>query len=76
MLQSRFSGISMSFLNTKKFRIVELDVQTDHVRLVVETPPVLSVSKLVGFVKGRIAIKLFVKIPYLRWKKLWDNYFW
>ncbi|RXJ65205.1 IS200/IS605 family transposase, partial [Veronia nyctiphanis] len=26
--------------------------------------------------KGRTAIKLFAKFPYLRKKKLWGNHFW
>jgi putative transposase len=28
------------------------------------------------FIKGRIAIRLFNKFPYLRKKKLWGNHFW
>ncbi len=51
-------------------------VQIDHVHLVVRTPPSLSVSELMGFVKGRTAIRLFAKFPYLRKKKLWGNHFW
>ena len=64
------------FCNMKKCHVVELNVQRDHVHLLVRTPPSLSVSELVGFVKGRIAIKLFNKFPYLRKKKLWGNHFW
>ena len=44
--------------------------------LVVRTPPSLSVSELMGFLKGRTAIRLFSKFPYLRKKKLWGNHFW
>ena len=64
------------FCSMKKCRIVELNAQIDHVHLVVRTPPSLSVSELVGFVKGRTAIKLFAKFPYLRKKKLWGSHFW
>tara|TARA_B100000700_G_scaffold234810_1_gene260297 strand:- start:344 stop:649 length:306 start_codon:yes stop_codon:yes gene_type:complete len=60
----------------KKSRVVELNVRIDHVHLVVRTPPNLSVSELVGFIKGRTAIRLFAKFPYLRKKKLWGNHFW
>ncbi|WP_026972360.1 IS200/IS605 family transposase, partial [Aliagarivorans marinus] len=56
--------------------IVELNVQIDHVHLIVRMPPSLSVSEYVGFVKGRTAIRLFAKFPYLRKKKLWGNHFW
>ena len=64
------------FCNMKKCRVVELNVQIDHVHLVVRTPPSLSVSELMGTLKGRTAIRLFNKFPYLRKKKLWGNRFW
>lgn len=60
----------------KKCTVVELNVQIDHIHLVVRTPPSLSVSELMGFVKGRTAIRLFAKFPYLRKHKLWGNHFW
>lgn len=47
-------------------KVVELNVQVDHVHLVVKIPPKLSVSKLMGALKGKIALKLFSKYPYLR----------
>ncbi|EOS96564.1 IS1004 transposase, partial [Erwinia tracheiphila PSU-1] len=50
--------------------------QIYHMHLVVRTPPGLSVSELMGFVKGRTAIRLFEKFPYLRKHKLWCNHFW
>ncbi|EOS95886.1 IS1004 transposase [Erwinia tracheiphila PSU-1] len=64
------------YSNMKKCTVVELNVQIDHIHLVVRTPPGLSVSELMGFVKGRTAIRLFEKFPYLRKHKLWCNHFW
>ncbi|MEP9307087.1 IS200/IS605 family transposase [Enterobacter cloacae] len=64
------------YCNMKKCTVVELNVQIDHIHLVVRTPPSLSVSELMGFVKGRTAIRLFAKFPYLRKHKLWGNHFW
>jgi hypothetical protein len=43
--------------------------------LVVRTPPNVSVSELMGVLKGRTAIRLFNKFPHLRKKKLWGNHF-
>lgn len=60
----------------KKCKVVELNVQIEHVHLVVRTPPNVSVSDLMGVLKGRTAIRLFNKFPYLRKKKLWGNHFW
>ena len=64
------------FCNMKNCRVVELNIQPDHVHLVVRTPPSQSVSDLMGVLKGRTAIRLFAKFPYLRKKKLWGNHFW
>ncbi|MGB2078117.1 IS200/IS605 family transposase [Pseudoalteromonas sp. S201] len=57
-------------------KVVELNVQIDHVHLVVKVPPKLSISKLMGALKGKIALKMFSKYPYLRKNKLWGNHFW
>lgn len=57
-------------------KVVELNVQIDHVHLVVKVPPKLSISKLMGALKGKIALKMFRKYPYLRKNKLWGNHFW
>ncbi|MGV4939218.1 IS200/IS605 family transposase, partial [Serratia nematodiphila] len=64
------------YCSMKKCTVVELNVQIDHIHLVVIPPPSLSVSELMGFVKGRTAIRLFAKFPYLRKHKLWGNHFW
>jgi putative transposase len=36
----------------------------------------VSISKLMGVVKGRTALRLFTKFPYLRNRPYWGNYFW
>ncbi|TOH28635.1 IS200/IS605 family transposase, partial [Vibrio parahaemolyticus] len=51
-------------------------VQVDHVHLVVKVPPKLSISKLMGVLKGKIALKLFSKFPHLRKNRFWGNHFW
>ncbi|CAI2327020.1 transposase [Vibrio parahaemolyticus] len=53
--------------------VVELNVQVDHVHLVVKFPPKLSISKLMGVLKGKIALKLFSKFPHLRKSRLWQR---
>ena len=60
----------------KDVEVLELNVQADHVHLVVSIPPKLSVSNLMGFVKGKSAIKLFKSYPRLRQKPYWGNHIW
>jgi len=56
--------------------IVELNVQPDHVHLLVKVPPKVSISKLMGTVKGRTAIQIFRQFSYLKKKPYWGNHFW
>lgn len=57
-------------------RVVELNVQSDHVHLLVKVPPKVSISHLLGVVKGKSALRLFTRFPYLRSKPYWGNHFW
>jgi len=56
--------------------VVELNVVSDHVHLLVKIPPKVSVSDFVGQVKGRSAIRVFKKFPNLKKKPYWGNHFW
>ena len=56
--------------------LVELNVQPDHVHLLVKVPPKISISKLMGTVKGRTALQIFRQFPYLKQKPYWGNHFW
>ena len=56
--------------------IVELNVQPDHVHLLIKVPPKISISKLMGVVKGRTALQVFKQFPYLKQKVYWGNHFW
>jgi putative transposase len=46
--------------------VVELNVQRDHVHLVVMIPPKVSVSNLVGRLKGQTSIKLLHQFRQMR----------
>lgn len=56
--------------------IEEINIQEDHVHLLVMISPKLSISAYVGRVKGKWAIKIFCKFPQLRVKQYWRNHFW
>ena len=60
----------------REVRVWELSVQPDHVHLVCSIPPKVSVSKFLGLLKGKLAIKLFKSYPKLRRKPYWGNHFW
>ncbi len=54
----------------------ELNIQIDHVHLIVSVPPKISISKLMGILKGKTAIKIFKSYPQLKKKPYWGNHFW
>jgi len=60
----------------KRCEILEMNVQVDHIHLVVSIPPKVSVSEFMGTVKGKLAIKLFKSYPDLKKKPYWGNHFW
>ncbi len=64
-----------SFSQQKGCFVEELDVQEDHVHLLIQVPPKVSISDLVGTLKGRTAIRVFNKFKYLKEKTYWGNHF-
>lgn len=55
--------------------VLEVNVQKDHVHLVVSIPPKYAVSRYMGFLKGKLALHLFDRFPQLR-KKYWGQHVW
>ncbi len=55
--------------------ILELNVQIDHVHLVVSIPPKYAVSRFMGYLKGKLALRLFDRFPQLR-KRYWGQHVW
>ena len=64
------------FSEQKKCEVVEMNIQVDHVHLIVMIPPKISVSEFVGIVKGRTAIRIFNKFRDLKQRPYWGNHFW
>ena len=65
-----------AFAQQKACEIVELNIQIDHVHLLVMVPPKVSISDFVGTIKGRTAIRIFNKFRNLKKKPYWGNHFW
>jgi len=56
--------------------VVEFNVQQGHVHLLLKVPPKISISHLMGVVKGKSAIRIFTRYPHLRKKPYSGNHFW
>ena len=55
--------------------ILEANVQADHVHLVLSIPPKYAVSSIMGYVKGKLAIRVFNRYEQLR-KRYWGGHLW
>ncbi len=56
--------------------VVELNVQPDHVHLVMMVPPKVAISHLMGRLKGQTSMRLFHQFRNLKKKPYWGNHFW
>jgi len=65
-----------SLCEWKRIEILEMNIQNDHVHMVVSIEPKMSVSQAVGILKGKTAIKVFKSFPGLKKKPYWGNHFW
>lgn len=55
--------------------VEEINIQSDHVHLILSIPPKYSVSEIMGWLKGKTAIKLFREQKELS-KKYWGRHIW
>ena len=55
--------------------IEEVNIQPDHVHLIISIPPKYAVSEIMGFLKGKLALKLFQEQKELT-KQYWGRHLW
>ena len=74
---AEYSRQQLYFLCKQKdlVEILELNIQEDHVHLVIEIPPKYSVSSIIGFLKGKLSIRLFHHYERIG-KQYWGRHFW
>ena len=55
--------------------VIELNVRPDHVHLKISLPPKYSVSEFMGYLKGKIALRLFQQYESLG-RRYWGRHQW
>ena len=75
-IATEVSNCIRAFSEQQGAEIVELNVQVDHVHLLVKVPPKVSISNYVGTIKGRTAIRVLNKFKQLKKKPYWGNHLW
>ena len=55
--------------------VLELNVQPDHIHLVVSIPPKYAVSEFMGYLKGKLSLRLFQQYEHLG-RRYWGRHLW
>jgi putative transposase len=55
--------------------VLEINVQADHVHLILSIPPKYAVSNVMGYLKGKLALRLFNRYEQLG-KRYWGRHLW
>jgi putative transposase len=55
--------------------IIEMNVQSDHIHLIVWIPPKYLISEVMGYLKGKLAIRIFQRYEKLG-KQFWGRHLW
>ncbi len=58
-----------------RIEILELNIQADHAHLVLSIAPKYAVSSVMGYLKGKLALRLFAQYEHLG-KKYWGRHLW
>ena len=59
----------------KEVHIEEINIQEDHIHMILSVPPKHAISDLMGFLKGKTSIKLYKSSRELG-KRYWGGHIW
>jgi putative transposase len=59
----------------EEIEVLEMNVQPDHVHLVVVIPPKYAASEFMGYLKGKLALRLFQQYESLG-RRYWGRHLW
>jgi putative transposase len=55
--------------------VLELSIQEDHIHFVMSMPPKYAVSEIMGYVKGKLLLRLFQRYERVG-KRYWGRHLW
>ena len=55
--------------------VLELSIQEDHIHLVMSMPPKYAFSEIMGYVKGKLSLRLFQRYESVG-KRYWGRHLW
>ena len=67
-LRQDIANILSTLCKRREIHIVEAEVCPDHIHMLVEIPPKISVSEFVGYLKGKSTLMIFERHANLKYK--------
>lgn len=74
-LKQDIANILSMLCKRKEVHIVEAEICPNHVHMLVEIPPKMSVSEFVGYLKGKSTLMIFERHANLKYK-YGNRHFW
>lgn len=74
-LKQDIANILSMLCKRKSVKIVEAEICPDHVHMLVEIPPSMSVSYFIGYLKGKSTLMIFERHANLKYK-YGNRHFW
>jgi len=74
-IQVRCKELIIQICDTEDIEIIKGVVSKDHIHMLIEYPPKISISNLVKRLKGRTSRLLQKEFPKLK-KRYWGRHFW
>ena len=74
-IKQDIANILSALCKRKNVKIVEAEICPDHVHMLVEIPPSMSVSAFVGYLKGKSTLMIFERHANLKYK-YGNRHFW
>ena len=74
-IRADIGKIIRQLCNTKHVTIIEANVCIDHIHMLVEIPPSISVSQFMGYLKGKSSLMIFDRHANLKYK-YGNRHFW
>ena len=59
----------------EQVEVLELNIRPDHVHLVASVPPKYAISEFMGYLKGKMALRLFQQYESLG-RRYWGRHLW
>ena len=73
--RQHLGAIFHALARQKECQIIEGHLMPDHVHMCIAIPPKHPVASVIGFLKGKSAIKMLDRFPELK-RRYWGRHFW